>query len=393
MQIKTRRLARKLINEFKPVTGQGYKSSLRQLFEILQLLLRCQLTPEEYYFYEFHKSGIDYKHMLNYISNYQKKHYFRPALNNHEWGEVFQNKFMFNEYMKKMSFPVTNIHGVYDQNSEHVKSGMLLTNPEELKGFFLQNKPETLVIKPVCGCEGKGVLVFKELIYLNDEIIGITGVSQKYSFGDIVNHLHQKVPGIVNLGYIMEEKLNQHELINQLNPSSLNTLRVLTLLEKQGTVNFHTATIRLGRAGSFLNNASRGGLLVYIDPETGIIGKGLIGKGFGSGFYDEHPDSKIKFVGMKIPFWEEVIRLCSEAAKCFPYCRDLGWDIAITPDGPVFVEGSHVHDIVIQVVTNGFLQPGVRKSLDELGLAFPDNKLPGVNFKKTLQAIQYWSGK
>ena len=393
MQIKVKRLARKLKNEFKPVTGNGYKSSLRQLVEIMQLLLRCQLTPDEYYFYDFHKAGIDYKHMLNYISNYQKIYYFRPALNDPERGLIFQNKFMFNAHMKTLNFPVTNIYGMYDQQAENSNNGKLLTSPEELKIFLLQNKPKTLVIKPVCGCEGKGVLVLKELIYTNDEVIGITGVSKNYSFEEIVKHLHREVPGITNSGYILEEKLNQQELIDKLNPSSLNTLRILTLLEKQGNVNLHTATIRLGRAGSFLNNASRGGLLVYVDPETGIVGKGLIGKGFGSGFYDEHPDSKLKFAGMKIPFWEEIIRLCSEAARCFPHCRDLGWDIAITPDGPVFVEGSHVHDIVIQVVTNGFLQPGVRKSLDELGLVFPENKLPGVDLKKTLQAIHYWSGK
>ena len=37
---------------------------------------------------------------------------------------------------------------------------------------------------------------------------------------------------------------------------------------------------------------------------------------------------------------EEAIELCKKAALVEPRMRYLGWDVCITPDGPVIVEGN-----------------------------------------------------
>ena len=48
-----------------------------------------------------------------------------------------------------------------------------------------------------------------------------------------------------------------------------------------------------------------------------------------------------------IPYWKEAVALCKEAALVIPQIRYCGWDVAITPEGPVFIEGNHLpgHDI------------------------------------------------
>ena len=176
--MKISKLARKLINEFKPITGDGCKTKFKQLTEILQMLLYLQLTPEEYYLYEFHRKDIDLKYMFNYINNYQKLHYMRPILNSVEWGFLFQNKLIFNSYFKNHGFPVTNIYGFYDHSAGYTKSGNPLRNAADLKEWLYHVKPKTLVAKPVGGCEGRGVLIINKVLYDNQDIGFIDGANR-----------------------------------------------------------------------------------------------------------------------------------------------------------------------------------------------------------------------
>jgi hypothetical protein len=52
----------------------------------------------------------------------------------------------------------------------------------------------------------------------------------------------------------------------------------------------------------------------------------------------EHPDTKQNFNQFKLPFWEDVLSLTKEAALKFLPLRTLGWDIAITEKGVMFLE-------------------------------------------------------
>ena len=44
--------------------------------------------------------------------------------------------------------------------------------------------------------------------------------------------------------------------------------------------------------------------------------------------------------GTQIPYWDEVKRMCLDAMHVVPQVRFVAWDVAITPDGPVFIEGN-----------------------------------------------------
>lgn len=102
-------LINKFRREFKPVKGEGCKSSVRQLEEIMQLLLRCQLTPEEYFDYRFYLSDRDYSYMLNYISNYQLIYQYRAVLEYPDWFPILGYKLLFNFYYKSFNLPVTKV--------------------------------------------------------------------------------------------------------------------------------------------------------------------------------------------------------------------------------------------------------------------------------------------
>ena len=53
-----------------------------------------------------------------------------------------------------------------------------------------------------------------------------------------------------------------------------------------------------------------------------------------------HPKTKIPFEGVRLPFWAEACHLVRQTAVKFIPIRTIGWDVALTPDGPVIVEGN-----------------------------------------------------
>ena len=58
------------------------------------------------------------------------------------------------------------------------------------------------------------------------------------------------------------------------------------------------------------------------------------------GIFKAHPDSGETIIGRTLPHWPEVKRIAVAAHEEFKTLPSIGWDIAITEDGPVIVEGN-----------------------------------------------------
>ena len=393
MLVKVPRLFKRFFAEFKPVTGAGCKSKARQLVEVIQLILRYQLTPDEYYYFKFYKLDKDYKCMLTYLPTLHSIKYHQ-ALGNPRWVPVLRNKLLFNQYFGNFKLPVTTIYGYYDNWAGFSSEGFPLTTSEELKSLLLKIKPHSLVIKPVAGGRGKNILVLDELDFNGEEILCKTGGGRVLAFNELFAHIQQNTPRSTYSGYILEKKLAQHEVINNISHYALNTVRLVTFLNKNHQVDIPFAILRLGLAGSSVDNISQGGLAVHINPEDGVLGNGIFYPRHGDHFYSEHPDTKVSFLGQQIPFWDEVVQLCTFAARVTPFCRSIGWDIAITPHGPVLIEGNDFWGVNIhQGYGKGYLQPDVRENLVPFGLKFPEDELPAVNIGALAQAMQKWGIK
>ena len=57
-------------------------------------------------------------------------------------------------------------------------------------------------------------------------------------------------------------------------------------------------------------------------------------------YFDTHPITGVRFEGFEIPFFNEAVDLCKRAAMVVPQVQYVGWDVAITPSGPVIIEGN-----------------------------------------------------
>ena len=137
---------------------------------------------------------------------------------------------------------------------------------------------------------------------------------------------------------ILEDNIEQHPALKKLYPNAVNSMRFITVLDKDGEPHLLYIVQKMGLGGSIIDNNC---LFTPVDPETGIMKypahsgdtlKGII--------YEEHPDTHIKIQGYQIPFVKEAVKMVLEAAKVTPQIRYVGWDVATTPNGPAIIEGN-----------------------------------------------------
>ncbi len=142
----------------------------------------------------------------------------------------------------------------------------------------------------------------------------------------------------------VEDVIVQHHDLNKLYSNAVNSMRIITVLDKEKVPHCIYIVQKMGLNGSVIDNNC---LFSPVDIETGRIKypahSGDTTKGI---IYTEHPNTHIKLVGYQIPFVKEAIDMCLKAALVVPQVRYIGWDVAITENGPVIIEGNNycAHD-------------------------------------------------
>lgn len=139
--------------------------------------------------------------------------------------------------------------------------------------------------------------------------------------------------------FLVEECLVQHEKMQLLSPSSINTLRVTSVLSK-GEPHIMYCLVRMGDGTKCVDNISSGGMYCPVGEDGKIYAPAFCDKT--GACYDEHPFTKTEFVGFEIPYYNEAVELVRKAALVVPQIRYVGWDVAICENGPVLIEGNTI---------------------------------------------------
>jgi hypothetical protein len=138
--------------------------------------------------------------------------------------------------------------------------------------------------------------------------------------------------------YIIMEAVEQHEEMAALFPGTVNTVRVMTMRKSDGTAFVAAACQRVGSMRSgIVDNFSQHGMSFDIDIEGGTIREGRLRDG---SKVTHHRDTGIPLSGRRIPFWHEVLDACLRAFGRCPKMQLVGWDVIVSPHGPVVLEGN-----------------------------------------------------
>lgn len=293
-------ILKKAINEFrvypqmvKNKTGDRNLKLYWQL-DMLWCLLKYGARPVDYYRFEFYKFNRFERN--KYFTFYRYLKVARQLINS---GVIFADK--AKEYQKYSEF--------ISRNWMTTKGS---TN-QALKSFVETNEP--CIAKPNGGEQGKGIFVVTlNSLTENPNILGI----------------------LAKENYILEEKLVNCEQLDVINHSSLNTIRVYSMTDKNGCPHILNMMLRVGKSGSDVDNWGAGGVGYEVDLNHGIVrGCGVDKKG---NRHLKHPGTNIVMLGFKIPQFNEVTRMVEKLCTVDTRARLVGWDIALTPKGPELIE-------------------------------------------------------
>ena len=170
--------------------------------------------------------------------------------------------------------------------------------------------------------------------------------------------------------YVFQEALDQHAAMDRLHPGCLNTLRIVTGTSRDGSIPVLSVALRVGQGTKPVDNTHAGGLVAGVDRETGVL-RPLVRTlySFGAESYERHPETGVVFDGFEVPHFAEAVDLAQRAHRRLPLLY-AGWDVGITPDGPVLIEGNPGPFLLMMEVANGGFKadPVVRAFLAEQGV-------------------------
>lgn len=184
---------------------------------------------------------------------------------------------------------------------------------------IVKDKPN-MVIKPsLMGRWGRGVLVFSSVNGFCDE---------KQSVSDLFDEYGEN--------FMVQERVIQHEEMSKLNPSSLNTIRVMTYRNRENVYILY-AVVRIGRKDKLVDNETAGGINADIDIEKGAIKNCAYGTPAEKQILITDVGTELK--GFVIPSFDKVVALAKDLHLRLPYFSIVGWDFCVDSFGnPMMIE-------------------------------------------------------
>lgn len=136
---------------------------------------------------------------------------------------------------------------------------------------------------------------------------------------------------------LVEEVLVQHPEMARLYPGSVNSLRMVTYLDPDGEVHLLAAVLKVGNGG-VIDNFSNGGMYTMLDEQGRALHPASDEEGRP---FATHPITGVEITGYQVPLYPQILALVDRLARRVPALPYIGWDIAITPERPVVIEGNH----------------------------------------------------
>jgi hypothetical protein len=205
---------------------------------------------------------------------------------------------------------------------------------------LLGGQPREFVLKPVGGSHGRGVLLLRF-----DGTAFVDQDGDRRSAADLFAYADASG----DRTWLFQERLYPHSSLVRLSGSPyLQTARIVTWLERDGSVRIPFAWLRIIVGSSAFDNfnfGTSGNLTATVDVPTGRLVH-VLGPVHGTSIAPVavHPTSGASFEDFVVPLMPEVRDLAMRAAPAFAPLRTVGWDIGVTEQGPYLVEGNAMWD-------------------------------------------------
>lgn len=290
---------RKLLEAFAGAGKRLDRRSVRRLtLDIYFSELHYQISPEEYFLYQFEgKSG---KERHAYIGCGEKNKLCA------EIGDEKSRQTLANKYECYLFF------------KEFFGRDVIKVSGREDRAAFeaFLSKHRDFIVKPIDQSGGAGVY------RMAADDTNIDGCFQK----------------VLDSGpCVVEQCIEQVDEMAQFHPQSVNTIRIGTFYNAGGT-KILFSIFRAGTGGAVVDNTAAGGIFASVNIANGKIQSD--GYTMNRKIYQTHPDTGCVFHGFQIPYWKELLDVVVKAVQTFPQQNYICWDFALTNSGWVIIEAN-----------------------------------------------------
>ncbi len=315
--------------------------------------LRERLIDKDYYgFYK--KVKKDNELLVHYLPDMFYQAFIDEYFTNPQHSRPFDDKNQYDLYFHDVYRPKTIFRKLRNQYLDSDYN--FISQEQAIK--LAKNNGEVILKIAKFSCGGKGILFWNGENKNDEELLKFLNQSDRV---------------------ICQNVIKQHAELNRLNPSSVNTIRVMTLMFKD-KVHVLSGVLRMGVNGSRVDNASSGGIICGIMPDGRL--KNVAYNPSGNQFF-KHPQGTA-FDSVSIPNYSQCIDLAVTLAKRLSsVTRQISWDFAIDESGqPILIEfnvtwgqldfhqlcngpifGDLTHEVLDEVFQNSYTLKSILKSL------------------------------
>jgi hypothetical protein len=239
-------------------------------------------------------------------------------MNNELHSAAFADKALIDWVNGSENIPTVflrNIHGVYYNANRKI----IPTDTIDLNSI-LEGHDKVVVKLSITSSRGRGVCVFsrngEQFVDKKGNVLSVNYLNQTY---------HQD--------FILQQFIVQHPFLHQLNPSSVNTIRLVTYRSvRDEKVHVVKSVLNVGAKGAEVDNAHFGGTEIGISDRGYLRNYGIRpNTGEVVSFLGE-PKIELATIG-SIPGYDKACEVVKRMALKHYYSRILGFDVAIDNAG------------------------------------------------------------
>ncbi|MBR5920582.1 MAG: hypothetical protein IKZ56_05415 [Bacteroidales bacterium] len=311
------------------------------------------ITVQEYYKY---KSWLEDPVFKESFLSYKEAQAYWKILNPIKYAVIARDKYITHLVLERVNIPMPKLYAYYN-----CEAGI---SYEDVFEQLSKNHVKQCVIKPAAdGAHGSGVFICKEIVYNESDCIIEKTNGETLSLKHLLD-VNKCCP------LLFEEKIDQTQQINSINSSSVNTVRFMTALYPGKDVKVFATFLKIGREGSDVDNAGGGGNIdCGINTDSGQCYNTMQFNSFNDITHvTRHPDTGTMIENIVMDNWSEVVKEVKGFQAKIPYLKTIGWDIALTNNGPVVIEINNWWDTTGQV----FIGKGWRDEVRECYIAWRD---------------------
>ncbi len=325
-------------------TGKSFGSQLKDIARLS--LGGNKITADEYFMMRLYEDDrLTSADKLKFVGNTKSQKMINTLNRINPWLGMMDDKLVFEQVLRGLGLPTTETLAIACGGLSTPKPASI--DDENTLRSFLAEASFPIFGKPLDSEQSLGSTKLVAYHKATDEVELFDGrrIKTVDFWGEIVAKF--------STGYLFQTCITQHPEAAALTGSGVPTIRLITLDRGEGPETF-MAVIKITGGGNAADNFWRtGNLLAPINIETGEMGKAHSGVTIDAEIVTHHPDTGKAIEGVAIPYWSEAMELAIATSKLLKDAVIVGYDIAITAEGPVVVEANYGPYLQMMQIAHG----------------------------------------